>query len=365
MDRVFRLPKAPVRTKESLPPPPDGMVWYQNETSLEWKLVKQEPSIVTAEPQQTTTRSLPPTPVSPHGSSRSSSSSSNKQIVVDGLPPRCAIVESNARDDDWELLSDRYSASSNGVLVPMTAGSVRSIASVEQSETYSSSKTTLSVPFKIQRTASSSTIDSADGVLGPSGKGVLGVDYVEHVVLPTDTLQGVCLSYGVRETKLKMANHFSGNSLSLAPKRLVIPLSKKALRSGYIRVQDTDAKEYKVHAFLAEFADLGMAEAKAYLELADWDLKDAVRSARDDYEWEKDLEGEKTGEIRITPRLKQGVPVGFDTAGAGIRPNKKAVVATSDIPSIATKSVKPQDLVAAASQHNNFGVELKSIEKKR
>ncbi|MEM7286796.1 MAG: hypothetical protein AAF480_10635, partial [Actinomycetota bacterium] len=63
----------------------------------------------------------------------------------------------------------------------------------------------------------------------------------------------------------KQANHFSGSSLLLAPKRLVIPLSKKALRSGYIRVQDTDAKEYKMHAFLAELTDLGLAEAKAYV----------------------------------------------------------------------------------------------------
>ena len=49
----------------------------------------------------------------------------------------------------------------------------------------------------------------------------------------------------------------------LAPKKLVIPLSKKALRSGFIRVQDTDAKEYKLYSFLAEFPDLGMTEAKA------------------------------------------------------------------------------------------------------
>ena len=66
-------------------------------------------------------------------------------------------------------------------------------------------------------------------------------------------------------TRLRQANHFSGNSLLLAPKKLVIPLSKKALRSGFIRVQDTATKEYKLHAFLAELPDLGITEAKAYV----------------------------------------------------------------------------------------------------
>ena len=102
-------------------------------------------------------------------------------------------------------------------------------------------------------------------MVGPAGKGVLGVDYLEHVVLPTDTFQGICLAYKVSATHLRQANHFSGTSLSLAPKRLLVPISKKALRSGYIRVQDTDAKEYKLHAFQAEFPDFSLAEVKAYV----------------------------------------------------------------------------------------------------
>jgi hypothetical protein len=116
--------------------------------------------------------------------------------------------------------------------------------------------------IKIQRTTSSSPLDSTDNVLGPSGLGVLGVDYVEHVILPTDTFQGICLAYKINTTRLRQANRFSGSSLLLAPKKLIIPLSEKALRSGFI-MQDTDAKEYKLHAFLEEFADLSLTEAKA------------------------------------------------------------------------------------------------------
>jgi LysM repeat protein len=78
---------------------------------------------------------------------------------------------------------------------------------------------------------------------------------VYHVVLPTDTLQGICLAYKISTTQLRQANHFSGSSLVLAPKKLVVPISKQALRQGYIRIQDTDTTEYKIHAFLAEFND--------------------------------------------------------------------------------------------------------------
>lgn len=99
--------------------------------------------------------------------------------------------------------------------------------------------------------------------LGPSGKGVLGVDYLEHLVLPDDTLQGICLTYKLSLSRLKRANHFTGDSLATAPKRLVIPISKKAIRQGYLRVQDTDSKEYKIHALQAELPTCGLTEAKA------------------------------------------------------------------------------------------------------
>ena len=94
-------------------------------------------------------------------------------------------------------------------------------------------------------------------------KGILGVDYVEHVILQTDTLPGICLAYKVSASRIKRANHFTGESLLLAPKKLVIPISKKAMQQGYLRVQDTDCKEYKIHAIQAECPTLGLTEAKA------------------------------------------------------------------------------------------------------
>jgi LysM repeat protein len=256
----FKLPGSPPsRSRESLPIAPDGMEWLQSaDNKGDWRLVKtspKEPELVTEEKVSVpaTHRDLPP-----------------RCGVVDHLP---VSQEKGVEEEDWELLSDRVSFSSNqtpNVAVhsrSQHSGSIRSITSMEGGGNIllegSLNTNTLSLPFKIQRTTSSSTIDSSDNALGPLGKGVLGVDYVEHVVLPTDTLQGICLAYKISSTRLRQANCFSGNSLLLAPNKLVIPLSKKALRSGFIRVQDTDAKEYKLHAMLAEFPDLSMTEAKA------------------------------------------------------------------------------------------------------
>ena len=217
------------RLKKPLPSPPEGSAWHQDKESKEWKL-----------------------------------------IAVDRVPEleeeKPSALDHSEKEDEWELLSDRLSdrqsltSGSNKDAVFVTkCGSVRSITTLECYENGSNS----SVPFKIQRTNSSSTLDSNENSLGPSGKGVLGVDYLEHVILPTDTLQGICLAYKISSTRLKQANHFSGSSLLLAPKKLVIPISKQALRSGFIRVQDTDAKEYKLYSFLAEYSDLSMTEARA------------------------------------------------------------------------------------------------------
>ena len=106
-------------------------------------------------------------------------------------------------------------------------------------------------------------------------------DCLEHVVLPTDTLQGLCLAYKISATKLRMENNFSGNSLQMAPKILKIPVSKGS-KGMMIRVQDRSSKEYKLYAFVAEIPSMELVEAKAYLDLSNWDLEESLRSARED-----------------------------------------------------------------------------------
>lgn len=318
------------------------------------------------------------------------------------------IVNLQNEENDWELLSTdekaSHSSSVSQVFVAR-AGSVRSITSLDHES--ASNATTLSVPFKIQRTNSSSTLDSQDNVIGPSGKGILGVDYVEHVVLPTDTLQGICIAYKVSASHLRRANHFTG-ALHSAPKKLLIPLSKQALRTGFIRVQDTDTKEYKLHYFQAEHPDISSAEAKAYLELADWELKDALQSAKEDREWDSEdkidaygddnccnedvnTDEEEYGHKQRRSKLKSGQigikatfsragktilnlkGAGHSTSQQGASSTEKAeqnkmktekVVIYSQPPAIASKSVLAEDLYNAAPQHNAFGLELQSLPKR-
>jgi hypothetical protein len=116
-----------------------------------------------------------------------------------------------------------------------------------------------------------------------------------------------------------------------------------------------------------------------YLELADWVLTDAVRSAREDNEWEHDIDSNllKAGEIRFTMN-KMGL---VHAAGAGIQPTvggkknqraevdeektpvveKPKIIAYEGIPAIASKTVKAQDVYKAAQQHDNLGLELQPL----
>jgi len=83
-----------------------------------------------------------------------------------------------------------------------------------------------------------------------------GVDYVEHIVLPSSTIQGICLFYNVNATKLRQWNGFSGSSLLLAPKRLIIPQ-----KDGQLKMQN-QTSEFKIHKMLYEFPTLKENEVK-------------------------------------------------------------------------------------------------------
>jgi LysM repeat protein len=248
------------RSRESLPKPPTGMAWLQNTDTREWKLVPEDSlqghQLVDAVTNESRRAAAP-----------LHTTDDSHDTVVDFAPsdvfenpfqhgmlvttrPHSSDGESKSEEADWELLSEGHG--SGGLAFVTRNGSISSHASVGH-----------------KKNLSSSTIDSHDCShidllqLGPSGKGILGVDYLEHVILPTDTLQGICLAYKVSASRLKRANHFSGESLAVAPKKLVIPISKQAIRQGYLRVQDTDSKEYKLHAIQAELTMLGITEAKA------------------------------------------------------------------------------------------------------
>jgi len=117
--------------------------------------------------------------------------------------------------------------------------------------------------------------------------GVKGVDYVEHVVLPTDTFQGLCMRYRISAIRLRQVNMFSGTNLRLAPTKLVMPVNPTLLSAGKIRLQDQNSPEYKTVLFLSQLPRLRQTEAKYYLELANYDVDKAIRDANADLAWEK------------------------------------------------------------------------------
>ena len=96
---------------------------------------------------------------------------------------------------------------------------------------------------------------------------VKGVDYIEHFIQPTDTFQGICLTYKISATKLRQTNLFSGTNLKLAPSPLIIPMESKETIDAYsLRKTNYDSNEGKVHEFLAQFfPKLGKKEAKLYV----------------------------------------------------------------------------------------------------
>lgn len=121
----------------------------------------------------------------------------------------------------------------------------------------------------------------------PSEKAAVeNVDYVVHTVLPSDTIQGLCLRYKTKPTTLRQLNKFSGSNLLLAPHKLIIPLSENCTLQN-IQLQDKNCRQYKMQTLMAEVPGLTESERRAYLEMSDWNLDEAIASAKDDDEWEK------------------------------------------------------------------------------
>lgn len=67
----------------------------------------------------------------------------------------------------------------------------------------------------------------------------------------------------------------------MAPKKLRIP-TPRPTKGAMVRMQDRTTKQFMLYAFVAEIPTMELVEAKAYLDLANWDLEEALQSARED-----------------------------------------------------------------------------------
>lgn len=107
-----------------------------------------------------------------------------------------------------------------------------------------------------------------------------------HRTLPTDTFQGICLRYKITPTELRRANNMTlATNLRLAPEVLVIPSND---RNTQLKNTGEKTKEEKIASVLSGVSrrvrgKLSYSEVRAYLEIADWDVEDAVRDVNEDF----------------------------------------------------------------------------------
>ena len=104
---------------------------------------------------------------------------------------------------------------------------------------------------------------------------------IEHVVMDSDTLQGLCLRYNVSAVTLRQYNNFSGNSFRYK-KYLRIPVEPGMSVAVQQNSRDVILQRFKCETNEPE------SEAKCYLEDSNWDLDQALRTWRGDEVWQKD-----------------------------------------------------------------------------
>ena len=140
----------------------------------------------------------------------------------------------------------------------------------------------------IRTTSVAGGSDNADG--SNSSSQYCSIEaYVEHIVLPSDTLQGICLSYKISASKLRQVNRFTGNSLLEAPKKLIIPLTRRNVAVG-IKQQDQNSKEYKTYYLISECSrKLSKVDAQSILERVNWNVEQAVKEGNSSVDEDKSV----------------------------------------------------------------------------
>jgi hypothetical protein len=150
---------------------------------------------------------------------------------------------------------------------------------------------------------------------------------IEHVVMSSDTLQGLCLRYRVSAVTLRQHNNFSGSNFKCM-KYLRVAIEPGVPISIQPNSEDIIVQRFKNETGEAE------AEAKCYLEESDWDLEKALSSWKGDEKWMSD-------------EVPLAIPRGPDC----IAPTAIVIpVAASAMP--ATGYVPPIFLPLSVSRHN-------------
>jgi hypothetical protein len=263
-----------------LPDPPKDQIWVQDADTREWKLVP---------------------------------------LVV-------ATVAHDAEDDEEE--EEMNGADAAAVVAMPASGGDANYENATAESTMAVANhgtTTTAIPIPLPTVELAISIDNTrrrsynnNNANETSLIGSDGIRY--HVVQPTDTFQGICLRYKLTPMELRRANNMvlmeSNNHLALHTK-LVIPMRSKTsttiTQSSSSSSSPTNnnksvnqSKEEKIAMLLSKIsslssspslrgsnsgsrnnnvAKLSYSEARAYLEIEDWDIDRAIESVAEDFGW--------------------------------------------------------------------------------
>mmetsp|Transcript_14583 Transcript_14583/g.40529 ORF Transcript_14583/g.40529 Transcript_14583/m.40529 type:complete len:184 (+) Transcript_14583:409-960(+) len=105
--------------------------------------------------------------------------------------------------------------------------------------------------------------------------------FFEHHITSSDTFQGICLRYKIKPRKLRAANGgFTGENLQLCPSPLKIPRPEPT--ATVVEGAPALTQDEVLGVLMRECNGIAQTEARAYLMLNDWDLKEALENARED-----------------------------------------------------------------------------------
>lgn len=101
---------------------------------------------------------------------------------------------------------------------------------------------------------------------------------IEHVILPSDTLQGICLRYRISAVALRQYNNFSGSAFR-SKRYLRIPIEP-----GYPVNVQLSSEQTLIQRFKNESGE-SEREARFYLEGHNWNLLEALAEWSGDEKW--------------------------------------------------------------------------------
>eukprot|EP00752_Nemacystus_decipiens_P018718 g16781.t1 len=123
-------------------------------------------------------------------------------------------------------------------------------------------------------------------------------EFLEHVVMPDDTLVGICLKYKVKDRELRRLNGFVGGHFRMCDV-LIIP---NRFAAGQQPIQGAIGKQPMTRDDMMQIfrkaSQLGPQEARFYLESSAWDLVQALAEWREENRWEAEQVQNASGSVR-------------------------------------------------------------------